>query len=603
MEVEVTTLTQRGKATMRNKRRLSADRIRIGRGTDSEIRLADIRVELAVAVLSPRDGRLAVEKLGVSPLRVNGQSTDSAEVKVGDTIEIGPCRIRIVEPPADTDVALEVELAPAEGNALNALLLQAQGLQRVALSKRLMSWSAFVVIAVVCLAVPIVLYSGNLIPVWQKGDPPAAGPVTIVALAWNAGELSNPHRFFAADCTSCHESSLRGVADRACLKCHDTTAAHVPPKADIGPLRAKLDGTACVECHEEHRGMRGTIIRSEALCLNCHSALAESAPKIPYRDVGGYPSGHPQFRATLVADPKGPVLTRVDVTSNPPLIDHPGLKFSHAVHLVKGGFPSLGYKQMACADCHVRDPGGGTGFLPVTYKGQCQGCHEHDLAFDNIDLPWPNAKVPHGDDVGVVAAVWNFYAGKAVQGTLAEPVSMRSPGGQPNPAQPAGALTPETRKLIASKTEAALNVILDPKRGCAYCHFGMGAQGAIDVSAILPADSAMPTAATAHFIAPVTLQSRFLPQSNFDHTSHAAMACGDCHVRRQSETTKPLTDLGQILATAYETDVVDIPGIETCQRCHGGEAAAVRAQSTCVTCHLFHRHEFGDMRGTAAVAH
>ncbi len=151
MEVEVTTLTQRGKATMRNKRRVSADRIRIGRGTDSEVRLADIRVELAVAVLSRREGRLTIEKLGVSPLRVNGQSTDSAPVGPGDTIEIGPCRIRIVDPPPDGDVGIEVELAPSEGNALAALLLQAQGLQRVALSKRLASWSAFAVIAVVCL--------------------------------------------------------------------------------------------------------------------------------------------------------------------------------------------------------------------------------------------------------------------------------------------------------------------------------------------------------------------------------------------------------------------------------------------------------------------
>src|SRR5262249_33524060 len=139
-----------------------------------------IRVELAAAVLSRRDdGRLTIEKLGALPLVVNDKTVDSAAVGPGDKIEIGPCAIRITEPAAGTDVALEVELAPSAEGAQAALMAQAQGLQRVAISKRAMSWSAFVVLAVVCLVVPLALYSANLIPAWKKGGQHTTGPITV----------------------------------------------------------------------------------------------------------------------------------------------------------------------------------------------------------------------------------------------------------------------------------------------------------------------------------------------------------------------------------------------------------------------------------------
>jgi predicted CXXCH cytochrome family protein len=61
------------------------------------------------------------------------------------------------------------------------------------------------------------------------------------------------------------------------------------------------------------------------------------------------------------------------------------------------------------------------------------------------------------------------------------------------------------------------------------------------------------------------------------------MTCSDCHASRQSQTS------GEVL----------IPGIETCVKCHGSENASLRAQSTCITCHVFHRTEFGRMHMTA----
>jgi hypothetical protein len=79
------------------------------------------------------------------------------------------------------------------------------------------------------------------------------------------------------------------------------------------------------------------------------------------------------------------------------------------------------------------------------------------------------------------------------------------------------------------------------------------------------------------------LRTRFLPQAAFDHSSHRAVGCESCHASRTAQTA------GEVL----------IPGIDTCTKCHGGENASLQAQSTCISCHYFHRSEFGLMRVTA----
>ena len=312
----------------------------------------------------------------------------------------------------------------------------------------------------------------------------------------------------------------------------------------------------------------------------------EKAPAAGVPDIGGWPKGHPQFRATLVADaaqrarPCAP-----NLGTTPPPVDHPGLKFSHkAAHLVPGGFPVLHYKELGCADCHVADPGG-QGFQPITYKDRCASCHA--LTFDKVALPWPNATVPHGDDTGVIAAVWNYYAGFALQGGKvgsAAPstpaVDRRSAGGgaPPAPTPPPG----DTQAWVTAKSTTALQVVFDDKRGCAYCHYSTSADGAWDTDKIL-ADALPPKADTPHVVAPVMLRTRFLPEARGDHASHRGMTCEDCHASRAAQTS------GEVL----------IPGKDTCVKCHGGENVALQVQSTCITCHAFHRSELGPMRMTA----
>jgi predicted CXXCH cytochrome family protein len=560
MQVEVTFLTHRGAAVMRRSGTVTADSIRLGRGTASEVALADIRVELQAAVLYQRDGGFFIERVGARSLRVRGQDTSEAQIRIGDEILLGPYRIVLTEPPAGYDAALSVELVQPMGDAYQRLLAESRiGLANTALDKRLMSWLFFAVLAILCLGAPIAAYSVGRIAALGQSRPSGSRLVQLANLSWNPGELSNTHRFFAADCVTCHRAAFAAVPDAACLACHGGIGGHIEKTTGtaLGPFPHRLAETPCTKCHVEHRGIRALVIRAAALCTDCHRSLSERAPQANVRDVGGFPKGHPQFRVTLVADAAQRRFVRVALGKRP--VDHPNLTFSHAAHLVPNGFPVLGYKPMTCADCHMPEPGG-EGFLPITYKGQCQRCHE--LNFD-VELPWKT--VPHGDDKGVVQAVHDFYAGQVLQhGVPPQPAApQRRAAGMPAPSAPQR----ETALAwVKQKTAAALDIVFfDPKRGCGYCHVVERGADTLKVE-------------------PVILRTRFLPQARFDHSKHAPLACTDCHEARHSETSS------QVL----------VPGIETCVKCHGAENAPLKAASTCTSCHDFHRAQFGPMRSTAA---
>ena len=64
------------------------------------------------------------------------------------------------------------------------------------------------------------------------------------------------------------------------------------------------------------------------------------------------------------------------------------------------------------------------------------------------------------------------------------------------------------------------------------------------------------------------------------------MACIDCHQAPESKVA------GDVL----------LPGVASCQNCHGGEQAADRVPSTCITCHIFHQPFLGPMRPEIAKA-
>lgn len=584
MEVEVTFLSRRGTAIMRRSQRSSGERVRIGRGTDNEVRLGDIHVGLHAAALVMQDGQLAIERLDNSLLEVNGTSVEAATLRIGDEVRLGPYRIEILAPPSGCDGAIQIELAQPMGASAERVAGMRVGLDRTSASKRAYAWTGFLVIVVVCLAVPIIVFSGGFSQIWQRDTTSHPVPKA-VGLSWNAGEFSNAHRFFAADCATCHQGAFSRVADAACLACHNTVGGHVPHGVGLGSVGDKLAASRCIDCHTEHRGLDGSVIRTAGLCLDCHRNMAEAAPATGVSDVRSFPGGHPQFRATLVADAAKDETARVALGASPPPVNRPGIKFLHKEHLDTLGRTALGDRQVkGCPDCHVPDPAG-QGFMPITYKDQCQRCHE--LTFDKVALPWQDAKVPHGDDRGVIAAVWNFYAGLALHGGMsdeppASPAVERRGAGNAPPAAPS-ALLGDAQAWVATKSATAVKIIFDPKRGCAYCHYSTAADGAWNIEKML-SDAMAPAAPPAHVVAPVVLRSRFLPWARFDHASHRGMTCVDCHAVKEASA---------------DGEALMIPGKENCVRCHGGENASLRAQSTCISCHEFHHQALGPMRVSA----
>lgn len=564
MQAEITVLTRRGAAVLRRSHRVSGDSIRFGRGTDNEVPLSDIRVGLSAAALRQRETGLFIEQTGDTPLRMNGNSARSAQVAPGDTVLIGPYEIKFGAPPEGVEAAFSVELVQPVGDALQRIAGQSRiGLDRTHLSKRRLSWALFLAVIALCLAAPILAYELGRPATAPVALAPTGGVAGAFRASWNPGQISNQHRYFAQACGTCHQGSFTAVKDSACLTCHSAIGNHIERVAGRGlkKVRARLARSRCADCHIEHRGVRGLVIREGALCVDCHRNLAATAPRAGILDVGGFPEGHPQFRATVVKSTAGarPSFIKVSLGGTPKRADHPGLHFSHFDHLRPQGFPVLGYKPLQCKDCHVPEPSG-QGFVPITFKGQCQRCHYKNLTFDAI---LPGQRLPHGDDKAVANIVEGFYAAYVVEHgipaqTGGPAVTRLIPGLQA--AAPAS-LPRDARQWVAQKTQAALAVIFDPKRGCFECHF--------------PAADKKPFQ-----VAPVLMRVRFLPAARFDHRAHAAVPCESCHAARQSHSS------AEVL----------IPGIKTCTTCHGARNAAFKAQSTCITCHVFHRPEFGPMR-------
>jgi predicted CXXCH cytochrome family protein len=563
MQVEVTFLTRRGAdAIMRKSQTVTAEVLRFGRGSDNEVQLPDIRVGLHAAMLAEREAGLVIQPSGDLPLRINGAGAASGTVQPGDRINLGPYEIVIVDPPQGFDAAVTVELMQPLGDAMERLLAQSRiGLVQAGLSRRRWSWTLFALFAVLGLVLPLAVYPLGHAVTSTRAVPPI-GAVDFVNLSWNAGDVSNPHRFFAQNCATCHRGAFARVADTACLTCHAGVGNHLEASADLGRSREDLAATRCAQCHEEHRGLDAMVIRADALCTDCHASLNETAPKAGVQNVTRFPGGHPQFRATVVADAAKPSFARMTLGGDPKPVDRSNLVFSHAAHLIETGFLTpAGRKIMTCADCHVSEPGG-RGFLPVTFEGQCHSCH--DLKFD-ADLPW--REVPHGDAAGVKNAVQDFYARAALEGGALDPDApalVRRPVGTPLPAASEG----ERRDALAwaaRRANDAMGIIFDEKRGCAYCHVTDRSNGSFTV-------------------APVVLRSRFLPHAQFDHARHLALDCAQCHDSRHSETS---------------ADVL-LPGIESCVTCHGNERASLKTRSTCTSCHIFHRQELGPMKTASA---
>lgn len=606
MDCVVSTLTRRARGGVaRRDTDISAAAIRIGRGAECEIYLADPRIPLHAAEIVEQPGGIFMQSVPPFDLRANGAPTRVAKLKVGDKLAVGPYDLGVVEAPIGKQFALTVELARPLGDDLDQLKARSRtSLADTWLGKRRAAWALFLLVAAVFLALPLAGFFGKAA---QKLSDPPAGLMASFDQTWLSGTISGAHNFFGNRCEACHQKPFEQVADRACTACHASTPHH----ADVKLFERAAAGAtpACQSCHKEHNGRQAIVLSDQRFCSGCHASLKGRVAESKLQNSGDFLTNHLQFRPSVMVDsraPDGGKIERISLAETakgadgkPLLREVSGLRFPHAVHLTRmtvtarDGKPAQGVNSptgrrvLDCKDCHVGEPGG-AGLLPINMETHCQECHPIKLT---TERSLPHAKPKEVQDIGR-----DYYYRVALENAVYRDPQAREV--EPRMLQPRRPGRPETREELAEaaawaedQRKAFVRYAGEPL--CGYCHTTTtnAASGEWDVQR-------------------PKLVDRWLPLSKFHHRSHQTVACTGCHAAQTNEVAAEGATLGAgqvwVASAACERVAVQkemlagnplpslcsadvlLPKIETCRQCHGGEQATNLVPSTCIMCHEFH---------------
>lgn len=439
--------------------------LRIGRGTNQELRSENPAVALEHAVIEgDAAGYLITDKGSITGTYVNRKPVETSRLSKGDVIEIGDLRIdvqladpakplflRITIDRPNVVVEDEAEETPAAVAATPGVkVVKSRRIDYAAAYRLHRPWFTKLTVTALLLIATLAIIGEVARPERQKYFMPGG-------LSSAHARAAHPRKggFVADDCASCHHP-WQGVSTAKCRDCHAEES-----KPHAGHASNEMD---CIRCHPEHRGAVKLADIPSAPCVACHSTqrVAVSAFGV---------SKHPGFSYPQDANT---------------------LRFNHRLHLApKGVFNAKGRRVVLdCTTCHdttgVPDP------KPVTFEQHCHGCHRLDF-----DPRFPGEEVPHGgDNVIVYGAVAAKYSGD------------RDIIGKP----PA-----EVRRILASRRRVNVDdraVFLGEKifnLRCRFCH-EIRPRG--DRLAATP--PVLPTVWLSH--AP-----------NFRHDRHGMIGCEKCH--------------------------------------------------------------------------
>lgn len=341
--------------------------LRIGRGTNQELRSENPAVALEHAVIeSDAAGYLITDKGSITGTYVNRKPVETARLSKGDVIEIGDLRIevQIAEPGkplflrvgtavvattfVEEDEAANVEVAPG------ARVVKAKKIDYVGAYRLARPWLTKLTITSILLIAALAIIGEVIRPEKQAAFMPGG-----VSSAHARTRTPEGQRV-ATKCDACH-TPWNSVAARKCEACH----AQGPHAAE----QASMKDPDCFACHAEHRDQRTIAPIDDRTCVGCHGKLN---PR-----VTAFGAAHPELTYARDANT---------------------LRFNHRLHLnAKGIFNATGRREvLQCNGCHemqtVRDK-----IDPVALKFEqhCQRCHL--LTFDPR---LPNAQIPHGGDAG-----------------------------------------------------------------------------------------------------------------------------------------------------------------------------------------------------------
>ena len=439
------------------------------------------------------------------------------------------------------------------------------------------------------------------------------------------GQVARPHAAWDDRCDACHApagaadstgSGLFGTRERwrsfRCAGCHagsaDDPKNYAPHHASIAWKDDRADD--CAACHSEHQGRDASLVRvPDSGCVRCHENLnarhQAGAPEFT-QTVGRFKAGradsHPEFRPVAAA-PKRTLQFDHGKHLALGLVAKAGLNNANAPYTLNQIDPAYQpmYQRFAdgrdapirldCAACHqldagVGDPGlpaaqglpraAGAYYLPIVFEKHCQGCHSqtitalqtvaHGVKTEKFTVPH-RVQPPNLDQYLRAEFLRQIAEQKAVLDKLPVP-----PGDRLDPRPIA---VPPT--LIADRDDwmAKVNALLydaptgsssptlQGGHGCRKCH-------ALDGGKIPAAK-----------IEPVTSPTIWLPHAKFNHAAHRAVQCAGCHHTYESgPVAKP--------------EPLNLPGIDTCRRCHGPATVTADAQPqggvrhNCVDCHRYH---------------
>lgn len=514
---------------------INTDVLRIGRGTNQELRSENPAVALEHAVIeSDAAGYLVTDKGSITGTYVNKKPVESARLGKGDVLEIGDLRIeiqmadpakplflRVVIARAATVFVEEEEEAVVSVATPGARVVKARKFDYAGAYRLARPWMTKVSATALLLIVALTVIGMVIEPQRQAAFMPG-GLSSAHATARPGGHAVSDN------CGACH-SPWKSVSSAKCLDCHPQQQHAVHEK----------NPPDCFSCHAEHRGATKLADIPDDTCRSCHADLGA------HMNVTGgalaslrFGQGRYPFESMARIRDFG--------DSHPELVypkDANTLRFNHKLHLQpRGIFNASGKREvLQCAGCHALTTVRGADRdkvdpVAVDFEQHCQRCHR--LTFDDR---LPNEQVPHGgDNMKVYGAV--FAASSGAAAIVGKPA-----------AEVRRILT--TRAASGPEQQAYLrkaNFVFRDK--CRVCH------------EIRPRGEQL--AAT-----PPVIPSTWLASAGFTHGRHRTVDCETCHrgVRESVETSDVL-----------------MPRRADCTACHSPKAGAAQAGSSCRTCHEYH---------------
>lgn len=508
--------------------------ITIGRGGQSQIILASHRIALAHATLSFREGSLVVTDLGsATGVRLNRNRVARAIVKSGDTISLGDVSIEVQIDGDVVELVSSIVATPQGSEAERA----AHGVSRLRIEEYLPFMRRLVV------GVGVVMVSATLLYPFMFNN----------FSSWSSGPISSSHKLIEGDCQKCHAEPFQPVRDRECLTCHQMTK-HAK---DFDGFAAKHPGLEmrCAQCHMEHNGDHGLILKDADFCVTCHASMTKLKSDAGIVNVQSF-AQHPDFRIS-VKDSSG-VASRVDIGDTARAVDQSQIKLNHEVHLKPNLRGKDGPVTLQCNSCHQLNDSF-KAFKPINFDTHCRDCHS--LGFDER-LPY--AQVPHGDAEAVYPALFTEYTKLFL---LHEDESIPNRSKDLTRMMPAGTGVanptprPVDASLVASSARDAEHELFT-RTGCFLCHS----------YAEKPEQDRTDT--NSHFtVSKPNIPDIWFPAARFSHGAHEEFSCESCHEKtRQSTKT---------------TDVL-LPHKKLCQECHSQEKREGYVTSGCAECHSYH---------------